>query len=104
MAKVELDWRGLRDDTLPRNCICCGVPADYRHSRTFRWMPWWQPLLAVFLGVLLLPVGLIPILGRVFYREMLSRLATPREMQMRVSLCSLHESHWRRGAILGCGS
>jgi hypothetical protein len=95
MARVEIDWREARDDTVPQVCVRCGAPAGGRWHKTFRWLPWWQPVLAVLLGVLFLPVGLIPILGRAFYQELLRRLAQPREMTLRVPVCPLHRNHWR---------
>lgn len=100
MATVELHWREVRDDLFPLLCIRCGAPVSVRHRRTFRWLPWWQPLAAVPLGVLLVPLALVPLLGRVIYREMLSKLAKPREMEMRVPVCPLHESHWLWRSVL----
>jgi hypothetical protein len=100
MATVELHWREVRDDLFPLICIRCGVPVSVRRRRTFRWLPWWQPLVAIPVGVLLVPLALIPIIGRLFYQDILSKLARPREMTMRVPVCPLHESHWLWRSIL----
>jgi hypothetical protein len=100
MAQVTLDWRELREDLFPQLCICCGAPASERIHRTFRWLPWWKPVVAVPLGVLLVPLGLIPLFGRAIYRDLLTRLAKPQEMNMRVPVCEEHRNHWLRRAIL----
>jgi hypothetical protein len=95
MAKVELNWREVRDDTFPQLCLRCGAPASERVHKTYYWIPWWKSPLAVLVGVLLVPVGIIPILGKFVYRSVLAGLATPEEMLVRSPLCSAHRHHWR---------
>lgn len=101
MARVDLDWREVRDDKLPDLCIRCGVQTSQRLYKTFLWMPWWRPVVAVPMGVLLLPVGFIPFIGRLLYSDMLGRLTKPEEMEVRVPVCPLHEGHWDRRAWIG---
>ncbi len=103
MAKVAIDWRELRDDKLPWLCVRCGAPAEDRLHKTFRWLPWWRPLLAVVLGVLLLPVGLIPLLGRAIYQALLRGLTQPLEMEMQAPVCPAHRNHWGRRTLLHWG-
>jgi hypothetical protein len=96
MSIIELDWREVREDEFPFLCICCGIEATEREYRVFRWLPWWKPVLAVFVGVLALPVGIVPVLGRVVYTRMMQSLTTPETMEVRVPLCTTHEGHWRQ--------
>jgi hypothetical protein len=103
MAKIELTRREVRNDAFPALCLSCGSPASDHVSKTFRWMPWWRPVVAVVLGVILVPFGLIPIVGRRLYRETLQGLATPREMPARVPLCAAHRNHWRWRAAVSWG-
>jgi hypothetical protein len=128
MARVDLTWREVRDDTFPDLCVRCGAEASERVHKTFRWWPWWQPPVAVLVGVLapkpyvlalmvvgIIPLvgwlrdaysttfvlslltvgGIIPLVGRLLYRTVLSRLATPAEMLVRVPVCPAHRNHWR---------
>jgi hypothetical protein len=95
MSTIDLDWREVREDEFPFLCICCGTEATGREYRVFKWLPWWKPVLAVFLGVLALPIGVIPVLGRTVYAHMLQLLTRPETMEVRVPLCTAHEGHWR---------
>src|SRR5262245_38918617 len=95
MAKVELSWREVRDDPFPNLCLRCGAPASERVHKAVHWIPWWKPPIAVVVGVLLVPIGIIPFLGKSVYRTVLAGLATPEEMLVRSPLCAAHRHHWR---------
>ncbi len=103
MPTIDLDWREVREDEFPFLCMCCGREADQREWRIFRWLPWWKPVLAVLVGVLALPIGIVPILGRFFYTHLMKSLTKPETMEVRVPLCSEHQGHWRRRAWVTWG-
>src|SRR3954467_799359 len=95
MARGELSWREVRDDDFPYLCLRCGALPCERVPKTFRWMPWWKPLVAVPLGVFLVPFGAVPLVGKTLYRTLISKLATPQEMLVGVPICPAHRHHWR---------
>ena len=103
MARVELSWREVDGGAYPDLCMTCGAPAGGSVDKTFRWMPWWRPAAAVVLGVVLVPFGMIPGIGKRLYGTTIQGLATPQEMPMRAPLCAAHRNHWQWRNVAGWG-